>query len=51
MLQEIFTTIQQLQIIQEDILMLEHDVPLDYIPTRNCIQLLDKQYTKPDKIQ
>ena len=50
MLQEILTSVHQLQIIQEDIPMLEHDVPLDYILTRNCIQVLDKQYTKPDKI-
>jgi len=31
--------------------MLEHDVPLDYILTRNDVQALDKQYAKPDKIQ
>ena len=50
MLQEILTSVHQLQIIQEDIPMLEHDVPLDYILTRNCIQTLDNHYAKLDKI-
>jgi 5-formyltetrahydrofolate cyclo-ligase len=46
----ILTTVHTLQIIQEDIPMLEHDVSLDYFITRNGVQKLDKHYAKPDKI-
>ncbi|MBN2603132.1 MAG: 5-formyltetrahydrofolate cyclo-ligase [Candidatus Thermoplasmatota archaeon] len=46
----ILTTVHPLQIIQEDIPMLEHDVPLDYFITRNGVQAIDKYFAKPDKI-
>jgi 5-formyltetrahydrofolate cyclo-ligase len=44
------TTVHQLQIIEDEIPMENHDVPLDYIVTRDSVITTDTTYQRPDGI-
>lgn len=46
----ILTTVHELQILDIEIPMEEHDVPLDYIVTRNDVFKINTLYSKPGKV-